>query len=156
MTIFSAALDRLVEIEETVAITDPTALTIQKAFKYPPAALNASDMPVVINAPHFDAGELIWAPDGQKLNVPVLIRIVAGDMTQSQGAEIVHELLYAMLDKLILNQKLNDTVSVMEAVTSGPVGGLEYPAESGQIWQRADIVISLQFREAKAFASHTA
>ena len=116
MTIFSAALDRLVEIEETVAITSPAALTIQKAFKYPPAALQASDMPVVVNAPHFDAGELIWAPDGQKLN---------------------------------------DTVSVMEAVTSGPVGGLEYPAESGQIWQRADIVISLQFREAKAFAAHT-
>lgn len=156
VTTFSAALDRLVAIEQTVSITSPTALTIQKAHKYAPPALNASDMPVVINGPHFEAGALSWGMGRQELHMPTLIRVVAGDMTSEVGAEIVHEFLYAILDKLILNQKLNDSVTKILGVSVGPIGGLEYPAESGLIWQRGDLVVDLVFEEGKAFASHTA
>lgn len=156
MTTFSDALDRLVAIEETVSITSPTALTIRKAYKYAPPQITASDLPLIINGPHFDAGALGWGISRQELHMPTLIRIVAGDMTVEQGAEIVHEFIYAMLDKLIVNQTLDGKVSKILGVSVGPIGGLEYPAESGAYWQRGDLVVDLVFEEGKAFAAHTA
>ena len=156
MTTFSDALARLVVIEETVSITSPTSLTIRKAHKYPPPAIFAGDLPLVINGPHFEAGALKWGMSRQELHLPTLIRIVASDMTSEVGAEIVHEFIYAMLDKLTVNQTLDGKVSKILAVTAGPIGGLEYPSESGQIWQSGSIVVDLVFEEAKAFAAHTA
>lgn len=156
MTAFKDALDRLIVIEQTVSITSPTALTIRKAHRFPPPQITASDFPLVINAPHFEAGTLAWGMSRQELHVPLLIRIVAGDMTAEVGAEICWELIYAMLDKLIVNQTLDGKVSKILGVSAGPVGGLEYPAESGMIYQRGDIVIDLVFEEGKAFAAHTA
>lgn len=156
MTTFSDALDRLVAIEETVSIASPVVLTIQKAHKYAPPAITASDLPLIINGPHFDAGALGWGMSRQELHMPTLIRIITSDMTVERGAEIVHEFIYAMLDKLIVNQTLNGKVSKILGVAVGPIGGLEYPADSGNMWQRGDIVVDLVFEEGKAFAAHTA
>ncbi len=155
MTTFSDALDRLAVIGKSVAITSPSVIQIRDCRKYIPMQLPDSEFPFLMIAAHAEAGALGWGMSRQELHMPTLLRIIVGDMTVSKGAEIAHELGYALLDKLIINQTLDGKVSKILGQSVGPLGGLEWPEESGKFWQRFDIVVDLVFEEGKAFAAHT-
>lgn len=151
MTTFSAALAELVTLEAAVAITSPVTATIRRTFRYPPMELNAGDTPCVINLMHQREGEVRWGMSRQELHSPTLIRIVAADVDADRGAEIAHEFLYEMLNKLIDNTTLNGNASKLIPLSVGPVSALEFPGGSGQFWQAADLLIDVIFEEPKTF-----
>lgn len=124
-----AALDSLVTLQESLAITDPITTSVKQAHKTFPKQDNLlPDTPCVINIPRLVRVTEIFQSRQQQWQVRM--QLLVDDADRDRAADIVLALLQKLLDALSDAITLNGLPLMIEESTSDDLGAFDYGGKS--------------------------
>jgi len=144
-----SALDRIIVIQDGLAITDPITADVKKAYKYVPRAnVILTDVPAFTNAWTLTSLERFIGYRIQ--NYTVHMQLFVEDANIDQAADIASSFHKELIDALDADIALNNTVTQHSLRGGNPtLVGLE---RAGKIYIGLDLFLDLEMKEGAVFS----
>ncbi len=139
---FVAVQESLAQLEEGLTADNPS-VQVRQVFAVPPKTINQQSAPVIVNQLFYQPGETLWAKSRMDVVVPTQIAIMCYDNDPAVGEQQAIALLWELMRKLIVNQTLLGVATKVQPSGVGPVGTIEYPNESGRMFQTANLTLNI-------------
>lgn len=140
----TAALDRIVAIQAAIAITSPLALTIARAYKDPPGAVQ--DTPCFLNV--IEPGEIKYGPGCQRQTHHVKMQLLVKDEQAADASAIARAFLETTRTAFNGDIRLAGTCTVAVLGATAGVTGLQY---AGVQYIGFELPLLVQMYEAVTF-----
>lgn len=115
---WKACREAVRDLLDGVAITEPEVLTVKRVFEFPPAAVEAGDVPCFVMIPPARRQE--WGPAYARTKYYTQrIQLLARDETASDAVNIADAFAESVMDVLIPSMELANIDSAL-TIVSGP------------------------------------
>jgi hypothetical protein len=143
-----SALDRIIAIQDGLAITDPIAEDVKKAYKYVPRAnVTLTDVPAFTN--EWTLTSLDRFVSFRIQNYTVHMQLFVEDADIDRAADIASSFHKELIDALDADIALNNTVTQHSLRGGNPtLVGLE---RAGKIYIGLDLFLDLEMKEGATF-----
>lgn len=146
VTTYQAFRGALATLLGTLAITDPSAVTIKRAYEFPPDTIE--DLPAAVIFPPSGDAEYHIALREKTYRVPV--RILVSDADVDKAAEFVDAWREALIDLVDQNVSVTGTATKAWVSDWSRASSFDY---AGRPYVGLDVTIDAELKQARNFAA---